>query len=546
MASSAPQPALLLRSPLVVSVVATFLGARDTLDVARTCHALRAGAACEQRIGLRLCHRAMDTAEVLGKIGAPPFVDRFAAASLHLLHFDAAQHAALLAALGGGTLCSLELRRCVPRALVSIAPLLCLRSLVRLSMFSCRDMVSLDGIAAALAALRHLSMRNCTSISDLAPLAALSHLSHLDVSGCTSVSCLEPVAKCAALRVLVAERAGIRRLPDLRAFRGGLQALNMAWCSLADESALIASPDLVSLELQFAGSASGGGPVEAPGFLPFLGECPALTSLDLSGCKAQGGDEVLAPLPLVCPSLRQLRLRLLGGLRSARGLGGCVALQSLALDEAGIASLDGLGSCVSLRTLNLSGCAALACVQGLRGCTALETLELWGCKSLSSLRGVEGCPALCTLRCWGCRALADVFALSSCGGMPHLQHLELGQCERVRSIDALAACTQLRTVGLIECTGLRSVNALASNSEHLTTLNMSSCTGVADVSCLAECTALRVLNVEGMQPSGIRQVVAGCKDLHSLIRVAAGEDLFRDESSGGSDDGGYNAQQGLN
>jgi Leucine-rich repeat (LRR) protein len=177
-----------------------------------------------------------------------------------------------------------------------------------------------------------------------------------------------------------------------------------------------------------------------------LGDCAALTSLNLENCRSL----TTAALERLgdCAALKTLCLRDCTGLAALpERLGDCAALTTL--NQCSCTSLtalpERLGDCAALTTLSLGYCMSLttAALERLGDCAALTSLDLHECKSLTALPERLGdCVALTSLNlslCWSLTALPE--RLRDCAA---LTSLDLRRClsltalpERLRSLEHL-------------------------------------------------------------------------------------------------------------
>lgn len=238
---------------------------------------------------------------------------------------------------------------------------------------------------------------------------------------------------------------------------------------------------------------AGGSPTEAS-FVALLLSCPALRSLDLSGCNSLLASGLLLAQPEMAQRVRQalsgLRELNLAGLRdladcSFNRLSSCApSLQRLSLAYCHLtfelipaqgssgpqaSSPSQLSFCNLLRfvkeragrlhALDLSGTGlspealqALGQVAGLQ----LQELSLHGCRDLSTGAVAALCcqqPGLTSLDLSGCSELSDGALLAVSRSLRHLQHLSLRKLQRLTD----AGCTglgglwQLQSLDMAEC-----------------------------------------------------------------------------------------------
>mmetsp|Transcript_13724 Transcript_13724/g.35258 ORF Transcript_13724/g.35258 Transcript_13724/m.35258 type:complete len:242 (+) Transcript_13724:175-900(+) len=210
---------------------------------------------------------------------------------------------------------------------------------------------------------------------------------------------------------------------------------------------------------------------------------PALTSLDVSGCRnlSNGG---LRDLAASRPGLRHLRLAWCREITSSGllGLSPLTELRSLALDEVkqvrdeGVASLVALSSLTSLslrwcRRVGDAGVAPLAALA-----PTLTSLHLDGCLALgdaafaaiAQLRRLTALDAAST-------AVTDA-GVARLGALPALVTLSLANCGGVTATSLPALPPSLRSLNLARCGALDAVqpDALACLA-HLAQLNLLYC-----------------------------------------------------------------------
>lgn len=238
---------------------------------------------------------------------------------------------------------------------------------------------------------------------------------------------------------------------------------------------------------------SGGSPTEAS-FVTLILSCPALRSLDLSGCNSLFASGMLLAQPEMAQRAQQalsnLRELNLAGLRdladlSFNRLSSCApSLERLSLAychlafEVGpargsIGPRDSSPSQLSfhnllrflkeragrLHALDLSGTGlppealqALGQVAGLR----LQELSLHSCRDLSTEAVAALCrlqPGLTSLDLSGCSELADGALLAVSRGLRHLQHLRLRKLQRLTDAGctALGGLRKLQSLDMAEC-----------------------------------------------------------------------------------------------
>ncbi|XP_049989591.1 F-box/LRR-repeat protein 20-like, partial [Alexandromys fortis] len=237
----------------------------------------------------------------------------------------------------------------------------------------------------------------------------------------------------------------------------------------------------------------GGSPTEAS-FLALILGCPALRTLDLSGCNSlfTSGTLLAQPETARCvrkalSGLRDLNLASLRNLTdlSFNHLSGCFpSLERLSLAYCHLTfelgptwgSISPQASSPSqlsfhnllqfvkeragrLRALDLSGTGlppealqALGQVTGLQ----LEELSLHSCRDLSSEAVATLCrqqPGLTSLDLSGCSELTDGALLAVSRGLRHLRHLSLRKLQRLTDAGctALGALHKLQSLDMAEC-----------------------------------------------------------------------------------------------
>ncbi|KAM5298068.1 putative RNA-binding protein EEED8.10 isoform 3-T5 [Glossophaga mutica] len=238
---------------------------------------------------------------------------------------------------------------------------------------------------------------------------------------------------------------------------------------------------------------SGGSPTEAS-FMTLILSCPALRSLDLSGCNSLFASGMLLAQPEMAQRVQQalsnLRELNLAGLRdladlSFNRLSSCApSLERLSLAYCHLAfevapargsigprdsSPSQLSFCNLLRflkeragrlhALDLSGTGlppealqALGQVAGLQ----LQELSLHSCRDLSTEAVAALCrlqPGLTSLDLSGCSELADGALLAVSRGLRHLQRLRLRKLQRLTDAGctALGGLRELQSLDMAEC-----------------------------------------------------------------------------------------------
>uniref|UniRef100_A0A8C5KN34 F-box and leucine-rich repeat protein 9 n=1 Tax=Jaculus jaculus TaxID=51337 RepID=A0A8C5KN34_JACJA len=318
----------------------------------------------------------------------------------------------------------------------------------------------------------------------------------------------------------------------------------------------------------------GGSPTEAS-FITLILGCPALRTLDLSGCNSlfTSGNLLAQPETVQCvrKALSGLRDLNLAGLRdltdlSFNHLSSCVpSLERLSLaychltfemgpTRGSVSSQISSPSQLSfrnllqfvkerasrLRALDLSGTGlppealhALGQVAGLH----LEELSLHSCRDLSTEAVVRLChqqPGLNSLDLSGCSELTDGALLAVSRGLPHLRHLSLGKLQRLTDAGciALGSLQELRSLDMAECclvSGKELAQALGSGcgaTPPLTSLRLAYCSSLKDASVMSMITALgpslKVLDLSSCVALTNRTMQAICTHLThlSVLRLA--------------------------
>ncbi|KAH8066338.1 hypothetical protein JL722_775 [Aureococcus anophagefferens] len=263
------------------------------------------------------------------------------------------------------------------------------------------------------------------------------------------------------LRALVSSCGGTQKASQRRWFDKEEDVRK--WCGVELDDA----KRLVSLNIKEAGLTS----ITA---LPErLGNCAALTTLDLGGCS----------------SLTTAALERLGDCAALTTLGWCPSLTALP---------ERLGDCAALTSLNLHECSSLttAALERLGDCAALTTLDLRECKSLTALPERLGdCAALTSLNLEECRSLTALpERLGDCAA---LTSLNLHECSSLTALpERLGDCAALTTLNLENCMSLTAVPERLGDCAALTTLNLSGCRSLTALSeRLGDCAALTTLNL---------------------------------------------------
>ncbi|XP_047383806.1 F-box/LRR-repeat protein 2-like isoform X3 [Sciurus carolinensis] len=282
----------------------------------------------------------------------------------------------------------------------------------------------------------------------------------------------------------------------------------------------------------------GGNPTEAS-FVALILGCPALRTLDLSGCNSLFTSGTLLAQPEMAQrvrqalsGLRELNLACLRNLAdlSFNQLSSCApSLERLSLAychltfelgpaQGSISPQDYSPSQLSfrnllrfvkeragkLRALDLSGTGlppealqSLGQVAGLQ----LQELSLHSCRDLSTEAVVTLCrqqPGLTSLDLSGCSELTDGALLAVSRGLQHLQHLSLGKLQRLTDAGctALGGLRELQSLDMAECclvSGRELAQALGSvhgAPPPLTSLRLAYCSSLKDASVLSLIPAL--------------------------------------------------------
>ncbi|KAM9607107.1 uncharacterized protein ACIGJ3_021548 [Trichechus inunguis] len=319
---------------------------------------------------------------------------------------------------------------------------------------------------------------------------------------------------------------------------------------------------------------SGGSPTEAS-FMALILGCPALRTLDLSGCNSLFTSGTLLAQPEMAQRVRKVLHGLqelnLAGLRdladlSFNRLSSCApSLERLSLAychltfEFGPArgSMGPQDSCPTLfsfqnllrfvkeragrlRALDLSGTGllpealqALGQVAGLQ----LQELSLHSCRDLSTESVAALCrqqPGLTSLDLSGCSELADGALLAVSLGLQHLRRLSLRKLQRLTDAGckALGGLQELRSLDMAECclvSGRELAQALGSACRApppLASLSLAYCSSLKDASVLSLIPELgpnlRVLDLSSCVVLTNRSVQAICTYLThlSILRLA--------------------------
>nr|KAF6286026.1 leucine rich repeat containing 29 [Myotis myotis] len=307
----------------------------------------------------------------------------------------------------------------------------------------------------------------------------------------------------------------------------------------------------------------GGSPTEAS-FVTLILGCPALRSLDLSGCNSLFVSGTLLAQPETAQQVRQalsgLRELNLAGLRdladlSFNRLSGCApSLERLSLAychltfELGPAwgSINPQDSSPSqlsfhnllqfvkeraarLRALDLSGTGlppealqALGQVAGLQ----LQELSLHSCRDLSTEAVAALCrqqPGLTSLDLSGCSELADGALLAVSRGLRHLRRLSLRKLQRLTDAGctALGGLRKLQSLDMAECclvSGRVLAQALGSVRRApppLASLSLAYCSSLK-VLQFPQLRQLSLSLLPALTDNGLVAVARGCPSLERL------------------------------
>ncbi|KAM5263720.1 uncharacterized protein ACOB6Z_007664 [Ctenodactylus gundi] len=316
-------------------------------------------------------------------------------------------------------------------------------------------------------------------------------------------------------------------------------------------------PHLQSLSL------GGGSPTEAS-FVALILGCPALRTLDLSGCNSLFTSGTLLVQPEMAQRVRHALSGLcelnLAGLRdlgdlSFNRLSSCVpSLERLSLAychltfqlgpaQGSVSPQDSSTSQLSfhnllqfvkeragrLRALDLSGTGlppealqALGQVAGLQ----LQELSLHSCRDLSTEAVVTLCrqqPGLTSLDLSGCSELTDGALLAVSRGLQHLRQLSLGKLQRLTDMGctALGGLWELQILDMAECclvTGQGLAQALGSLCRappRLTTLRLAYCSSLK-VLQFPQLRKLSLSLLPELTDIGLVAVARGCRSLERL------------------------------
>jgi Leucine-rich repeat (LRR) protein len=242
---------------------------------------------------------------------------------------------------------------CCPR-ITSLASLAGLSSSLRvLSMHSCEQLSSLEGIEQALS-LQELLVIECPRITSLAPLAALCSLRVLYLSRCEQLSSIKGIEQILSLQELsihaypITSLAPLAGLSRLRALHLGDQLSSLA----GDDQVLPSNVHELTLYLSCMTS------------LAALSGLRKLQGLWLHTCKQLTSLEGIQLAPL----LQVLRVAVCPCITSLAPLSGLSSLQALYLQDCEqLSSLAGIKQSWSLRHLSVRRCPIVYCPLTLTG-----------------------------------------------------------------------------------------------------------------------------------------------------------------------------------
>ncbi|XP_023421759.1 F-box/LRR-repeat protein 2 isoform X4 [Cavia porcellus] len=308
----------------------------------------------------------------------------------------------------------------------------------------------------------------------------------------------------------------------------------------------------------------GGGSPTEESFVALILECPALRTLDLSGCNSLFTSGMLLAQPETAENVRQALSGLcelnLAGLRdlsdlSFNQLSSCVPnLECLSLAychltfqlgaaQDPVSPQDSYFSKLSfhnvlqfikqrvgrLRALDLSGTGlppealkALGQVARLQ----LQELNLHSCRDLSTEAVVTLChqqPGLTSLDLSGCSELTDGALLAVSRGLRHLQRLNLGKLQRLTDAGcrALGGLQELRSLDMVECClvsgqGLaQALDSVRGAPPPLTTLRLAYCSSLK-VLQFPQLRQLSLSLLTALTDIGLVAVARGCPSLERL------------------------------
>ena len=258
--------------------------------------------------------------------------------------------------------------------------------------------------------LTQLDISRCFSVSNAALLATIEGCPDLR---CLNVSCVESKLTDDFLFKLA------ERCPQLT-------ALDLTYCSFGEaglKAVAAGCPQLRTVLLN-ACHRRGGESVTDPFVIALAGNCPQLTELDLSQCRALT-DRALLALSQSCTQLQTLKLH---------GNGPCTHTGG-GIYDAGVIAV----ACPSITKLDLNSCkitdAAVFAIA--HNCPLLTDLDIGGirlqeeekisCNAILTL--ARACPALQALRMYQNRNVDDNAAAVLAPALSNLRHLCLNGCE---------------------------------------------------------------------------------------------------------------------
>ncbi len=234
----------------------------------------------------------------------------------------------------------------------------------------------------------------------------------------------------------------------------------------------------------------------------------ALTTLDLSGCKALK-EIVISELPVLenlylsrCRQVKRIDLMPCPGLKQLY-LDGCSQLESL----------EGLGGLGSLTDLDLSNATALQILDGIGKLGQLIVLDIRNV-DVSDFSEIGVLPSLRVLRMGGQDAIKTLEPLSELVGLKEI-HLEA--CPNFQSLKGIPA-TVSQYAGFTHCPKLTSLSGVES-SVGLEQLDLTGCQNLTDITQVSQLESLVQLSlVKCRQVRDITPVV----DLEKLVIVMLG------------------------
>ncbi|XP_020031237.2 uncharacterized protein isoform X4 [Castor canadensis] len=420
-------------------------------------------------------------------------------------------------------------------------------------------------------------------MAELLPLEMLTYiLSFLPLSDQKEASLVSRAWYCAAQNAL--RETNVKyNIPVSSASLSAIKSLGLRGISCIGLTNLDGSPashqvlQSVAYHLgpHLQGLCLSGGSLSEASFVALILGCPALRTLDLSGCNSLFTSGMLLAQPETAQRVRQalsgLCELILADLRdltdhSFNQLSSCVpSLERLSLAYCHLTferdpTRGSAGAQVSspfqlsfrnllqfvkehagrLRALDLSGTGlppealkALGQVAGLQ----LRELSLHSCRDLSTEAVATLCcqqPGLTSLDLSGCSDLTDGALLAVSRGLQHLRRLSLGKLQRLTDAGctALGALQELQSLDMAECclvSGRELAQALSSGHRApppLTTLRLAYCSSLKDASVLSVIPALgpslRVLDLSSCAALTNRTIQAICTYLThlSVLRLA--------------------------